>query len=70
MNKLPRHIWARVTGTLQRLRDDPRPRGTAKVQSEPAYRVRVGDCRVIYRINDEERLVDVKSVLHRKDAYR
>lgn len=52
------------------LADDPRPHGYKKLKGEDAYRIRVGDYRVIYEIYDEVILVTVVSVGHRKDIYK
>lgn len=52
------------------LADDPRPHGYKKLKGEDAYRIRVGDYRVIYEIDDEVILITVVSVGHRKDIYK
>jgi mRNA interferase RelE/StbE len=60
-------VWARIRG----LTTNPRPRGARKLSGEvDAYRVRVGNYRVLYEINDAEALVSVREVSHRREAYR
>jgi mRNA interferase RelE/StbE len=60
-------IWARPRA----LRDQPRPAGCRKVQEEVAvWRIRIGDYRVLYEINDASRIIDIVAVRHRRDAYR
>ena len=44
--------------------------GCIKLQDENAYRIRVGDYRILYEINEEEREVLVYRIAHRKDVYR
>ena len=61
----------RIVGTIRALGDDPRPAGCEKLAGEQdRYRVRSGQFRVIYSIGDEELLVVVVRVGHRKDVYR
>lgn len=62
----------RIITELDNLRNDPRPPGCIKLKgrNEPAWRVRVGDYRILYRIHDDERLVRVYGVLRRDEAYR
>jgi mRNA interferase RelE/StbE len=61
----------RIVAKIQALADDPRPAGCEKLSGEQdRYRVRVGRYRVIYSIGDEELLVVVVRVGHRKDIYR
>lgn len=56
---------------VERLGANPRPFGVRKVHGvENLWRVRVGDYRVVYAIDDTNHLVDVRVVRHRKDAYR
>lgn len=62
----------RVLDELEKLQHDPRPKGCAKLKgrTEPAWRIRVGDLRILYRIHDDQRLVRVYGVLRRDEAYR
>ncbi|HEX5138271.1 MAG TPA: type II toxin-antitoxin system RelE/ParE family toxin [Planctomycetota bacterium] len=53
------------------LGSDPRPAGCRKLHAaDDLWRVRIGDYRVIYSIDDSKRRVDVNAVRHRSDAYR
>jgi mRNA interferase RelE/StbE len=52
------------------LRQNPRPSGTIKLQAREAYRLRVGDYRIIYTIEDQVRIVTVAQVGHRREIYR
>jgi len=60
----------RVASRMRALADDPRPRGSEKLSGEEKYRLRQGDFRIVYLINDERSLVTVVKVGHRRDVYR
>ena len=61
----------RLTEAMARLADNPRPAGANKLQgSEPRYRLRVGDYRIIYEIHDRTLLVLIVDVADRKDICR
>ncbi len=71
LERLPGTVAARVLDALEELEEQPRPVGSKKLRgSEDLWRVRIGDYRVIYAINDVSRLVDVLVIRHRRDAYR
>ena len=60
-----------MTREIEALRDDPRPVGSLKLKSyADEYRIRIGDYRVRYRIDDSASEVAVIDVRHRKDIYR
>ena len=60
----------RVVERIRRLADDPRPPGCHKLSGRDRYRVRHGDYRILYSIEDERLVVYVVKVGHRKDVYR
>ncbi len=67
---LPTQVVNRIVPAIKKLGDDPRPPGCKKLKGEQdAWRIRIGDYRVIYTVNDVVRIVDVRSVGHRKDIY-
>ena len=68
--KLPSDAFDRMNEAIDALRDDPRPPGCKKLGGGAGYRIRVGEWRAIYRVNDQERTVDVVRVAHRRDIYR
>jgi len=71
LEKLPDNQALRILGRIERLADDPRPPGCKKLRGERnLWRLRSGDYRVIYSVDDRRRLVDVNAVRHRSDAYR
>jgi len=67
--RLPPETKARVGATGQNLADDPR-RAAQKLAAGEGYRVRVGDYRIVFRVDDEAHEVLVTRVKHRRDVYR
>ena len=71
LEALPETIAQRVLKRIRLSRGDPRPQGARKLQgNSQLWRIRVGDYRVIYEINDEQRVLEVAHVRHRREAYR
>ena len=62
--------FARVRDAIRGLTNDPRPPGCLKLTGRDGWRLRVGEFRVIYEIDDEHRLVTELNVGHRRDVYR
>lgn len=60
----------RIVRRIQGLSDDARPPGCEKLSGRDYYRVRQGRYRVLYEIEDAERVVTVVKIGHRKDVYR
>jgi len=67
---LPKEDYQRVRGAIVKLADTPRPAGTLKMTGRPAWRIRVGDYRVIYEIDDDKAVISVIHIGHRSDVYR
>jgi mRNA interferase RelE/StbE len=61
---------ARVVARIAALAEDPRPPGSTKLSGKEAYRVRQGDYRIVYTVEDESLVVEVVRVGHRRDVYR
>ena len=60
----------RIIPAIKKLEENPRPSGCKKLKGgQNTWRIRVGDYRVIYLIDDVVRIVDVRRVGHRKDIY-
>jgi mRNA interferase RelE/StbE len=70
LQRFPRDIQRRVLVRLELLENDPRPPGSIKLAGRDAYRVRVGDYRIVYTIHDAILLILVIDVGHRGDVYR
>jgi mRNA interferase RelE/StbE len=69
LDRLVGDTWLRVREALTSLSHTPRPKGCVKL-STGAWRVRVGEIRVLYDIDDKARTVEVLRVKHRRDVYR
>jgi mRNA interferase RelE/StbE len=67
---LPKRDRQRVVRRVNALAADPRPPGCEKLRGTDGYRVRQGDYRILYTIDDEVRIVAVYRVQHRRGAYR
>ncbi|MBD2082817.1 type II toxin-antitoxin system RelE/ParE family toxin [Leptolyngbya sp. FACHB-17] len=64
-------IQLRLSPKIDALADEPRPSGMVKLTGEKdLYRIRVGDYRVVYRIEDENLIVLIIKLGHRSDIYR
>lgn len=71
MDRLPSRIRQRIIAALEELSAEPRPSGCAKLHGpDDLWRIRVGQYRVVYAIQDEALMVLVVRVAHRKDVYR
>jgi mRNA interferase RelE/StbE len=71
LESLPASIIERILPRINNLADVPRPSGCRKLTGERnLWRLRVGDYRVIYSVDDRRRIVDVNAVRNRRDAYR
>ena len=60
----------RVIQAIDKLSSDPRPAGCKKLKSRDAYRIRIGDYRVIYEIHDNVLVVLIIRIAHRSEAYK
>ena len=63
-------IHERIVGHLLALEENPRPPGSKKLQGQESYRLRVGDYRVLYTIDDKSKQVIVLAIGHRREVYR
>ena len=70
IRRLPKSDIKRIVTKILQLAEDPRPQGCEKLKGEEGYRIRQGDYRIVYLINDADRLVQVITVGHRRDVYR
>ncbi len=70
MERLPTEVYDRLDNAILALADEPRPPGCVKLKGRQDWRIRVGDYRIAYGIDDEQRVVEVLNVAHRRDAYR
>ena len=70
LESLPTSLIRRIVPRIDGLGKNPRPAGCRKIKGGlDLWRIRIGDYRVVYSINDETRIVDVIRVRHRSKAY-
>jgi mRNA interferase RelE/StbE len=71
IGRLPNNVFGRIAPKIDALADDPRPPRCVKLVGHDAlYRVRVGDWRIVYAVDDDRRVVTVTIVAHRRESYR
>ncbi len=63
-------LRGRVRRAIDGLATNPRPVGCVKLAGRDDYRIRVGDFRVVYGVDDAERMVLVARIAHRREVYR
>ena len=70
LESLPDNVLARVLQKMNSLRTAPRPAGCKKLKGyKDQWRVRVGDWRVVYIIDDAAKLISITRIAHRREVY-
>lgn len=69
LSGLPKSDYERVRDEVATLSDNPRPPGCKKLVGRESWRIRIGNYRVIYEIDDTKQEVTVLHVGHRRDVY-
>ena len=67
---IPKRDLRRIISRIRKLARDPRPAGCEKLSAQERYRVRQGNYRVVYGVDDLARTVTVAKIGHRRDVYR
>lgn len=70
LEAIPKGDLQRIIERIGKLADDPRPIGSEKLSGQEKYRVRQGNYRIVYSIQDNELTVWVVKVGHRREVYR
>lgn len=71
LDKLQKNIFLLVVSKIRSLELEPRQTGTKKLNTPSNdFRLRVGDYRVLYEIDDKEKIITIFRIKHRKDVYR
>lgn len=72
LRDLPAQILRRVDKRLLALSDEPRSRGSLKLKGKEGegWRIKVGDYRILYTIDDTRKTIKVYRIKHRREAYR
>ena len=68
--EIPEHDANRILSKIKALAEEPLPADSKKLKGEELFRIRLGNYRVIYSIEDEKMLVFVVKLGHRKDIYK
>jgi mRNA interferase RelE/StbE len=70
LEALTDNVLARIVGKIDALAHSPRPAGCKKLKGhKDQWRIRTGDWRVVYIIDDTARTVDVTHIAHRREVY-
>ena len=69
IEKLPKTVLKRILNKIQSLSTEPRPSGCKKLTADEKYRLRVGDYRILYSIEDDRLVIYIVKVGHRKKIY-
>lgn len=69
-NAIPKRDLKKILDRIKALEGDPRPPGCEKLTGQQRYRLRQGQYRILYAIQDDELTIWVIKVAHRKDIYR
>ena len=67
---LPKADVRRVTERIRGLAPNPRPPGNEKLSGQERYRIRQGDYRIVYAVDDDRHAVEVVKIGHRREVYR
>jgi mRNA interferase RelE/StbE len=67
---IPKEDLKRILRRIDSLTSNPRPVGSVKVSDPSVYRLRQGDYRVLYHVDDAQRLVRILRIGHRREVYR
>lgn len=70
LEALPKKDLQRIIKRIQALAENPRPQGSKKLSGQELYRIRQGDHRIDYSIEDKDWLIDIFKIGHRREIYR
>jgi len=70
LRKIPKKELKKITDRINSLSHDPRPAGSEKLTTQNAYRIRQGQYRIVYIIEDDNLIIIVIKIGHRRDIYR
>jgi mRNA interferase RelE/StbE len=63
-------VLQRIVAKIQGLETNPRPLGCRKLSAEEKYRLRQGDYRIVYSVQDKDKTVIIVKIGHRREIYR
>jgi mRNA interferase RelE/StbE len=68
--RTPKKTLRRIVERIRSLGEEPRPQGSEKLSTQERYRIRQGDFRIVYSLDDSGRTVEVFKIGHRREVYR
>lgn len=69
LDRLEASVFERILKKIRALSKDARPPGCLRLTGEEGHRIRVGDYRILYRIDDASKRIFIYRIKHRKDVY-
>ncbi len=70
LDKLPKGDFTAIIEAVKNLADSPRPKGVEKIKSAGLWRIRYGDYRIVYSIDDDNKIIIILRIGHRREIYR
>ena len=70
LEDIPKKDLRKIVKRIQSLVENPRPTGSQKLSGQEQYRIRQGDYRIVYSIDDKDPTVDIVKIGHRREIYR
>ena len=70
LDDLDKKVFTQIKNKIISLASNPRPSGSLKLTAEEGYRIRSGNYRILYRIDDKNNIIYVYRIKHRKESYR
>lgn len=70
LESIPQRDLRKIIKRIRSLAKEPMPHGSQKLSGQEQYRIRQGDYRIVYSIEDKDSLVDIVKIGHRREIYR
>ncbi len=69
LENIPKKDLQRIIKRIQSLAENPRPHGAQKLSGQERFRIRQGDYRIVYSIEDKNSIIDIVKIGHRREIY-
>lgn len=70
LGRIPKKDLRRIVGRIEKLAGQPRPDGCEKLSGQERFRIRQGDYRIVYSVDDAVRTIEIVKIGHRSEIYR
>jgi len=70
LDGLDKKVFTQIKNRIISLASNPRPSGCLKLTAEEGYRIKSGNYRILYRIDDKNKIIYIYRIKHRKESYR